>query len=127
MSRASKNSFTIVEVLATLVLAGIVLPVAVDGVLVSMAASVHARQQAEAAQLAQTRMAEILAAGDIGESEMEGDFGEEWPAYRWMSVLDNWPEDDRLNQLSVGVFWTRRDREYRVQLATLVYTGANSE
>lgn len=127
MSRSANNSFTIVEVLATLVLAGIVLPVAVDGVLVSMAASVRARQQAEAAQLAQTRMAEILAAGDIEESEMEGDFGEEWPAYRWMSVLDNWPEDDRLNQLSVGVFWTRRGREYHVLLTTLVYTGAESE
>jgi hypothetical protein len=122
-----KAGFTIIEVLATLVFAGVILPVVVDGVMVSMATSVHARQQAEAAQLAQTKLAELIATGEIDESEMEGDFGEDWPDYHWVSILDNWEEDDRLDQLSVGVFWTRRGKEYHVLVSTLVYTGGESE
>ena len=71
------RGFTIVEVLATLMLAAIILPAAARGVLLCLATSSHARRQAQAASLAQSKLADLVAAGDLYDSEMKGDFGKD--------------------------------------------------
>ena len=48
------KAFTIIEVLATLTLAAIVLPAAVNGILLCLATAGHARDQAQGASLAQS-------------------------------------------------------------------------
>jgi len=120
------RAFTIVEVLATLTLAGIVLPPVVHGILLCLATAGHARYQAQAASLAQGKLAEIVASGDFYDSEMGGDFGEDLPQYTWAAEVIDW-EDDRLSQLNVSVLWTRMDQEHSVTLSTLVYVGSPSE
>lgn len=77
------KAFTIVEILATLTLAAIVLPVVVNGVLLCLATADHARHQARAASLAQSKLAELLATGEVYDAEMTGDFGEDMPGYAW--------------------------------------------
>jgi hypothetical protein len=114
-----------VELLATLALAGIVLPVAVHGIVLCLAAGQHAREQAEAAALARSKMDELVVTGDLVESEMSGDFGDQWPAYEWLALVREW-EDAKMSELDVYVTWTRRGREYYVLLSTLVYTGTAS-
>jgi len=114
-------------VLATLVLASIVLPVVIDGVQLSLATASHAGQQVEAASLAQGKMAEIIATGDIYEAEMEGDFGEDLPQYAWVAQLNEWDEDGRLLQLDVTVVWVRRNTDRHVTLSTLVDIGETDE
>jgi hypothetical protein len=114
-------------VLVTIVLAGIALPVIVEGVQLSLATGVHAGQKMEAASLAQAKMAEIIAMGDFSEAEMEGDFGEELPQYAWFSQLNEWDEDGRLLQLNVTVVWFRRGRDRHVTLSTLVDIGETDE
>ena len=123
---ACAGAFTIVEVLATLTLATIVLPPAVNGILLCMATAGHARRQVQAASLAQSKMAEIVTAGEFDEAEMTGDFGEELPEYTWTAEAADW-EDPRLTQLDVSVTWTRRGQERQVSLSTLVYTGSSRE
>jgi prepilin-type N-terminal cleavage/methylation domain-containing protein len=51
-----REGFTLVEILATLTLAAIVLPPVVQGISLSLATSIRARQQAQAASLAQCKL-----------------------------------------------------------------------
>ena len=127
LQRARRHAgFTIVEVLATLTLTAIVLPPVVDGVLVCLATAGHARDQARAASLAQSKLAELVATGELYDAEMAGDFGETFPRYTWTAQVSNW-EDPRLAQLDVSVIWARRGREYNVTLSTLAYAGSPGE
>ena len=121
-----RSAFTIVELLATLTLVGIVLPVAVRGIVLCLATSAHAKQLAEAAALAQSKMAELVATGQWYDAELDGDFGEDWPDYRWLAQFHEW-EDSRLSQLDVCVMWTRRSQDHDVTLNTLIYTGMPNE
>ena len=119
--------FTIVEVLATLTLAAIALPPTVDGILLCLASTGFARDHARAASLAQSKLAELVATGDIYDAEMEGDFGEDWPEYTWIAQSDTWDQDDRLRQVDLAVLWTRRATDHSVTVTTLVYTGRARE
>ena len=121
-----RGAFTIVEVLATLTLAAIILPAAVHGILLCLGTAVYARQQAQAASLAQTKLAEIVATGELYESEISGDFGEDLPEYTWAAQINDW-EDPRLVQVDVAVMWVRRGQEHYVTLSTLVYMGSPLE
>ena len=120
------RAFTIVEVLATMTLAAIVLPATVHGILLCMATAAYAGDQARAASLAQSKLAEIVTNQEYYHAELAGDFGEDLPRYTWAAQVSDW-KDDRLSQLDVSVMWTRRGREYHVTLSTLVYAGQPSE
>lgn len=120
------RAFTIVEVLATLTLAAIILPPAVHGILLCLATAGHARQQAQAASLAQSKLAEIVATGELYDAEITGDFGEDLPEYTWAAQINEW-DDERLIQVDVAVFWTRRGQDHQVVLSTLVYTAGAVE
>ena len=63
MRRSGRAGFTLVEVLATLVLLGIVVPVAMRGVSVALAAAQTAKRTAEATSLAQSKLNEMIADG----------------------------------------------------------------
>ncbi|MDY7010189.1 MAG: hypothetical protein SVV80_05480 [Planctomycetota bacterium] len=122
----SKVAFTLIEVLTTLTLAAIVLPAVVDGILLSLATAGHARRQSEAVSLAQSKLAELVAGGQFHNSELTGDFGPDWPEYRWSAQVNTW-EDTPLLQLDVSVNWTHRGKQRSVTLTTLIYEGAPSE
>ena len=124
--RAGCGAFTIVEVLATLTLAAIVLPPVVHGVLLCLATAGHARQQARAASLAQSKLAELVATGELYDAEMNGDFGDELPEYTWTAQVNEW-EDSRLVEVDLAVMWTSRGQERYVTLSTLVYMGSLNE
>ena len=124
--RRDAGGFTIIEVLATLTLAGIVLPSAMNGLMLCLATAAHTRQHVQAASLAQSKLAELVATGQVHDANLSGDFGLERPEYRWLAELNDW-EDDRLRQLDVSVTWTRRGRDRHVTLTTLVYTGVANE
>ena len=121
-----RRGFTIVELLATIALVGIVLPVVVHGVVLCLDTAGFATGQAEAAALAQSKMAELVATGQWYDAEMEGDFGEDYPDYRWLALVGDW-DDSRLSQLDVVVTWTRREQEHAAVLSTLIYTGTPDE
>jgi hypothetical protein len=120
------GAFTIAEVLATLTLAAIVLPAIVHGVLLCLATAGHAREHVQAASLAQSKLAEIVATGELYDAETNGDFGEDLPGYTWTAQVKDW-EDSRLVQVDVAVTWIRRGQERQATLSTLVYTGSPSE
>jgi prepilin-type N-terminal cleavage/methylation domain-containing protein len=121
---ARRSAFTLIEVLAALVLTAIILPVAMSGISLALSTAENAALQTEAAALAQTKMAEIVATGDWQNASLSGDFGTERPEFRWTSVVTDW-QGTTLRQLDVEVSWTRRGRDRSVVLSTLIYTGAS--
>jgi hypothetical protein len=108
-------------VLAALALAAIILPVAMRCVALSLAAAGEARHRVEAANLAGSKLAELIATGEWQSSDLSGDCGPEWPAYRWEAEVAEWPEDPALSQVSVSVWYSSRGTARAVSLTTLVY------
>jgi len=123
--------FTMIEVLATLMLAAIVLPAIMRGMSVCMATSSQARRQAEAAALAQDKLSELVALGQTQQAVQSGDWGADWPGYHWEAHVNQF-DGATLLQVDVTAFWpsetgARGTAERSVTLTTLVYTGMTSE
>lgn len=110
---------TLMEVLATMVLVAIVLPVAMQAVTTSLRAASQARHQAEAARLAENKLNEYLVVRDSYQLTGSGDFGPNWPEYRWQSTSAALAYN--VYEVSVAVSWTQRGQERQVVLTTLVY------
>jgi len=112
------QAFTLVEVLAALVLAAVVLPVAMKGISISMAAADMSRQRLEAASLAESKLTEIVATGEWQSGELSGDWEDDWPEYQWQAQTEEWEEN--LRKLEVRVYWDKAGHQHDVVLTTLV-------
>ena len=117
-----EKGFTLIEVLASLVLVGIVLPVALRGVSLCLAASHRAKASLEGATLAETKLNELVAASGLMVPSGAGDFGPEWPDYRWSAL--SMERDGNLTEVEVVVTWTERGTDRSMSLSTLLYPGS---
>jgi general secretion pathway protein I len=118
-----RGGFTLVEVLVTMALMAVILPVAMRGISIAVATASSARHKSEAAMLAQSKLNEIVAdvtiLGETTQVGSSGDFGETWPAYRWSTTT----MDDStlgLSHLTISVVWTERGHERTFEASTLV-------
>jgi prepilin-type N-terminal cleavage/methylation domain-containing protein len=120
------DAFTLPEVLATLVLIGLVLPAVMKGVSLALAASDDARRRVEAVGLAENKLAEMAAdaASNQGSGGGSGDFGDEAPGYHWEATSAT--VDTSLTEMQVRVTWTARGAERGVTLATYAYAGSST-
>ena len=116
---AARRGLSLIEVLATLVLVGIVLPAAMKGVTLSLRAASLARHQQEASQLAEMRLNEVLALEDSSVLAGSGSFAPDWPEYSWQA--QTYTADFGLTEVEVRVTWLERGLERAVTLSTLVY------
>jgi prepilin-type N-terminal cleavage/methylation domain-containing protein len=125
MKRSRKNSrgFTLVEVLATLVLMGIVLPVAMRGISIALAAADTARHTSEATSLAEEKLNELVTSGTWS-SGGSGDFGTAWPGYSWTAQTADQPYN--LTQLTLTVAWNQRGGPRSLSLTTFVSNLSSS-
>jgi len=130
MSRTARprrrSGFTIVELMASMVVVAIVLPSIVQGTILCMDLSVNSRMQAQAASLAQAKLAELASTLSLDQAMQSGNFGTQWPQYEWMATVQSW-EDSRLVELDVSVLWVLHDREHAVTVSTLVYDTASTQ
>ena len=117
-----RRAFTLVELMATLVLLAVILPVAMKGISMAIRTAGDARERTEAASLAETKLAELLTSGAWLGGNLSGDFGEDGPQYGWNAETSEW-EGAQLLLLTVRVEWTSRGRQRAVALSTLVYAG----
>jgi prepilin-type N-terminal cleavage/methylation domain-containing protein len=124
--RHGRRAFTLVEILATLVLAAIILPVAMSGISLALSVADESRWQTEGAALAQNKMAEIMACSLWSNSSLSGDFSPDQPEYRWAALVHDW-QGTRIRQLDVEVSWNSRGQDRHVVLSTLVYTGGDTQ
>ncbi len=125
-ARAGKG-FTLIEVLATLMLMAIVLPAVMRGATLATAAASTARRRTEAAGLAEAKLGELVAAQQFQGNSLSGDFGADWPDYKWEASVQSWSRNASvtgLQQVDVRVLWTARGRPESIVLSTLAYTGS---
>jgi len=125
--------FTLVEMLASLAMVAIVLPVAMEAIGLALSAAGFARQQREAAAFAQMKLAELVSTGSWQTGTLSGDFSDDqstglppdWQAYTWSAVVTpySYQNGDSLQELDVTVTWTARGTNPTVTLNTLIYTG----
>jgi prepilin-type N-terminal cleavage/methylation domain-containing protein len=124
--RGARAAFTLVEVLATLALIGIVIPVSMRGVTLALNAASHAKHQAAAATLAESKLSEMVAQGDWSFGAGSGDFGQDWPGYQWACTTANPDPNVNVTEVTVTVTWTERGQSRDVSIATFVYAGTGT-
>ncbi len=120
-SALRSSGFTFVELLATVVLISIVMPVVMRTIGLCTQIAGQSRRQVEAVCLAKTRLTELTAAQDWQNGSSRGDFGTDWPGYEWTMTLATWAEDASVRQLDLTVSWRSVGRQRKVTLRTLVY------
>jgi len=115
-----RRRFTFAELLVAMVFVAVVLPVAVRGVLIANRAGVVAEHRRAAVHLADQLLTELVVTGDWLTAESDGDFGEEWPAYRWHTDVSQWQEDNGVLYLvTVQVLFEIRGGLQAVELSTV--------
>lgn len=98
-------------------LLGIVLPVAMRGITVGLRAGGSAAHLSDAAMLGQSKLMDLVTTLDYQTSDMQGDFGEDWPGYQWqLSVVQY---SDTLDEVTVTVLWIEQGKEKSRSFSTL--------
>lgn len=118
------GGFTFIELLATVVLIGIIMPVAMRSIGLCTRLGGQSRRQIEAASLAYTKLTELTSSQDWKTGQKSGDFGSDWPGYRWTSAVSNWT-DSAVSQLDLTVVWQSQGQQRSLTLSTLIYPEDN--
>ena len=109
------RGFTFVEMLAAMAFLAILIPVVVSALMVSNRAAGIVERSTIAAQLGENRLGEMML-GDAWTTESSrGDFGAEWPGYRWEMKQTDWNAGG-MTELAMNVFFQVQGREYDVPL-----------
>ncbi len=124
VAAGGRGGFTLIEVLAAMLLIGIVIPVAMQGVTAATRAGSVARHRTDAATLADSKMAELTVTNAWDGGTMSGDFGADFPGYSWSATVGAWDGDVNgvgLQQLDVKVTWADRGQQSAATVSSLVY------
>jgi type II secretion system protein I len=125
------RGFTLIEVLVALVIFGIVVPVAMNAIDLSTHAGSIARHQAEAATLADAKLAELVAQAQVDPTLAtagglnQGDFGPDFPGYRW--TMQSAQREYDTAELSISVLWRDQNAERSVTVTTLIRTTQSTQ
>jgi general secretion pathway protein I len=128
-STGRRRGFTLIEVLATLLLLAIVLPAVMEGVSVALAAADNARHRSEAANVAQAQLANLLATNQWNGGILAGDVVQNGSTYHWQATVQSWAQDTTtvgLMEVDLLVTWNGRGGTRSVTLSTLTYDRTGS-
>jgi prepilin-type N-terminal cleavage/methylation domain-containing protein len=124
-NRKMLSGFTLVEVLVTLLLIGIVIPAIMNAITTATAAGGSARTRNDAAQLAKSQMALLLAGTQWQTStNLSGDFSPDWPQYHWKAEVQPWNQDTSgmgIEQIDLTITWLDRGRQQSMLLTSVAY------
>ena len=121
----TRRGFTLIEVLATMVLLALVLPAVMRGATVALSAAASAKHRTEAATFAEAKLNELIATTRWNASQT-GDFSPQHPEYHWS--VQSASRDYGVYDVAVTVTWNESGAERKFVLATLAYdtTAASS-
>jgi prepilin-type N-terminal cleavage/methylation domain-containing protein len=125
MRRArQKSGFTLIECMFAMFLMALVLPAVNLGIAAATRSAGTARHRSEAAGLAQSKLSELIANGQWNGGNLSGDFGVDWPEFKWQAVTQNWANDPQpvgMQELDVTVTWPASGPQQSVTVSSLVY------
>ena len=119
MKTAPFAGFTFVEMLAAMAFLAILMPVVISALLVANRAALATERSTMAMQLGENRLNEMMLDGAWMSEGGRGDFGEQWPGYRWELTKAAW-ETGAMTELTLDVFYQVQGSERDVRLTTLV-------
>lgn len=125
MKRAARQAgFTFVEILAALTFVGILLPTVVGALLLCSRISETAERSANAVQLGENQLNILLLGNAWQTGEARGDFGQDWPGYRWEMQQATWnsggaQSSNALTALTMNVYFPVQGQERSISLTTL--------
>ncbi len=114
-----RNAFTLVEVLAALLMMAIIIPVAMEGMSVASRAGVLGQRKAAAMRVAERILNETIVQGDTQQASSSGTIADGDTNYPWSMRTETWAEDSML-QMTVTVTFTVQGNNYEVSATTLV-------
>lgn len=126
--RPRARAFTLVEVLAALLMMAIIIPVALQGMGVVSRVAEVGQHKAAAMRVAERVINEQIALVGLGQAiptsgsgtEVDGD-----TSYPWTMQTGNWAEDT-MTQMTVHVTFTVRGSAYEMTLSTLFDPNADT-
>ena len=116
----SERGFTLVEILATFVLIAIILPVAMEGISLSTRMASESRRKIEAGTLAEKKLTEVIITREWVNGDQSGDFGNEYPEFKWRYKVSEWGKEELLRQIDLYVEWAAVKETHSVSVTTLV-------
>ncbi len=123
---SANRGFTFVEILAALLFLAMLVPVITEGLTMANRASVISERSALAGELAVNKVNELTLNNAWASGETKGDFGKDWPDYRWQMTQGQW-KSGTMTELTMEVFYPLQGKERSVRLATLVsLTGSST-
>ncbi len=115
-----RRGFTFAELLATVVLIAIIMPVAMRTVALCTRLGGLSRKETEAASLARAKLTELITSEDWQSGGQRGDFGSDWPGYQWSTDVSSW-SDSLVSEVRLTVKWQSQGLDRQITLATLAY------
>ncbi len=122
----SRRGFTLIEVLASLLLMAIVIPVAMHAMTLATRAGVLGQRKAAAMRVADRVLNDLIATGQAFQASTTGTTAEGDATLTWALESQTWSEDAML-QLTVRVTFTVQGERFDVAASTLVDPLASTE
>lgn len=116
VSPGPSRGFTLAEVLASLTLMAVIIPVALEGVSIVNRVGTVADRKAGAARIAKRILNEFVVTGQIGSESGQAREGSN--TYDWRVQTSNW-EMDAMNLVTVEVTFDVQGKSYDVSMGTL--------
>ena len=116
--RRTRRAFTLIEVLAALLLMAIVIPVAMQGMSTASRAGILGQRKAVAARIAERMLNELIVTGQMNQNTASGSVVDGDIAYPWTMQSEPWTEDS-MTHVTVKVTFSVQGNDYEVSASTL--------
>lgn len=116
--RQSRRGFTLIEVLASLLLMAIVIPVAMQAVSIASRAGTLGQRKVAAARIAERMLEELIVTGQADQNSTSGNVDDGDFSYAWTMESSTWTED-QMTHMTVKVTFAIQGIEYDVSASTL--------
>ena len=117
--KSTAKAFTLIEVLATLLLIAVVLPVTMKGIAQATRLASQSKRQIQASYLAKNKLTELVTSGDWQNSLKSGNFEDENADFDWELETSDGPLESTY-ELALTVHWGERETQ-ATELTSLVY------
>ncbi|QQE11303.1 prepilin-type N-terminal cleavage/methylation domain-containing protein [Planctomycetota bacterium] len=119
------HGFTLMEVLAALLLVALVLPTAMGGLSHVMTRLRISEKALLANRLAESQLQLLILEDEQTAFTSSGDFTDEgYPEIQWESDIQDW-QDDIVQEVTLTVTYLDRSQSKNIQLSTLIYNASD--
>jgi prepilin-type N-terminal cleavage/methylation domain-containing protein len=119
------GGFTLIEILVTLLLIGIVIPAIMHAITAAAEAGNAARHRNDADDLAKSQMAYLILAVSQGQNPiLSADAALDGSQYHWQASVQPWNQDTTtlgIQEIDLTVSWADRGRLQSIVLSSLAY------